>query len=262
VQTEIKAKILLTFWRAWHLHNDMVHGKGTASVTGSVKFLLSYSESLGLMHKPETYRVDVKGKGKVFVDNLASRCESASTATSSGNQQRWTAPPVGWVKLNTDAGFCVNTGAASAGIAVRDAEGSVLLTSWRTLRRCGSPEEAEAEACLEGLRLTAEWVRQPTYVESDCLNLIHALRKTAESRSSWEGIITEAKAICRLLPGVYFQHIRREANRVAHELSQFAMTQQQCVVMRLNAPECVKGILEKEAPERASTVIPCNSTLL
>jgi hypothetical protein len=28
------------------------------------------------MHKPETS--DVKGKGKVFVDNLASGCESAS----------------------------------------------------------------------------------------------------------------------------------------------------------------------------------------
>jgi hypothetical protein len=35
--------------------------------------------------------------------------------------------------------------------------------------------------CLEGLRLTAEWIGQPTYVESDCLNLIKALGNKDET---------------------------------------------------------------------------------
>jgi hypothetical protein len=154
IRAEIKAKMLLLLWRAWHLHNDTVHGKGTASITGSVKFLTSYCVSLGLTNNTGSPKQNEKGKSKVFADNLLPRCENAATAAQSGKCQKWTAPPEGWVKLNTDAGFCLNTGEASAGIVVRDAAGAVILTSWRMLRRCGSPEEAEA--CLEGLRLTAE----------------------------------------------------------------------------------------------------------
>jgi ribonuclease HI len=75
------------------------------------------------------------------------------------------------VKLNTDAAFCHDSGAASAGCIVRDEGGKVLLTAWRVLRDCGSPEQAEAEACLEALRLTPEWIHQPTWAESDCSNI-------------------------------------------------------------------------------------------
>jgi hypothetical protein len=35
--------------------------------------------------------------------------------------------------------------------------------------------EADAEACLQGIRLTAEWIRQPTLVEPDCARLVHTL---------------------------------------------------------------------------------------
>jgi hypothetical protein len=51
-------------------------------------------------------------------------------------------------KVEHDMSFCLNTGATSAGIVAHDAEGNVLLTEQRTLKSCGSPEEAKAEACL------------------------------------------------------------------------------------------------------------------
>jgi hypothetical protein len=66
------------------------------------------------------------------------------------------------MKVNTDAGYYPDTGSASTGIAIRDHEGKVLLMAWRWLKSCGSPEEAEAEACLQGIRLANEWIRQPT----------------------------------------------------------------------------------------------------
>jgi ribonuclease HI len=62
-------------------------------------------------------------------------------------------PPTDWVKLNTDASFYANSGEAGAGIVVWNAAGEVELTSWRMLRCCRSPEEVEAEACLQGLKL-------------------------------------------------------------------------------------------------------------
>jgi hypothetical protein len=61
------------------------------------------------------------------------------------------------------------------------ADGQALLTAWRSLRHCGSPKEAEAEACLEGMRLVTEWIQQPTCVESDCLSLTNALNNGAKA---------------------------------------------------------------------------------
>jgi hypothetical protein len=47
----------------------------------------------------------------------------------------------------------------------------VRLSS-RSLRNAASAEATEEEACMEGIRLTAEWIRQLTYVETDCVSLI------------------------------------------------------------------------------------------
>jgi hypothetical protein len=67
-------------------------------------------------------------------------------------------------------------------------------------------------------------------VESDCLNLIHGLSKVDETHSLWAGILSEIKATCALIPSVKFQHVRREANLVAHELSKLALVQRQCII--------------------------------
>jgi hypothetical protein len=107
-----------------------------------------------------------------------------------------------------------------------------------------------------------EWIKQPTCVASDCSNLIRALDKKEVARSSWEGILSEVQATCSLLPAYNFRHIRREANQVAHSLAQLAIRQQQCVVMRLNAPTCDQALVESEAPGRGDTATSCYSEML
>jgi hypothetical protein len=60
----------------------------------------------------------------------------------------WSPPDTGWVKVNTDAGFNPSSGLASIGAVARDDKGQVILAAWQVIRRCASPEEAEAKACL------------------------------------------------------------------------------------------------------------------
>jgi hypothetical protein len=84
-------------------------------------------------------------------------------------------PRKGGAKPNTDAGYCPNTGDASSGIVIRDRNGRVLLSAWRTWEHMASAEEAEAVTWLEGIRLAVEWVRMPLVIESDCIELIKAL---------------------------------------------------------------------------------------
>jgi hypothetical protein len=53
VDSEARAKILLILWRAWYIRNDITHGKGTTTITGSAHFLKAYVESLGLVARAE-----------------------------------------------------------------------------------------------------------------------------------------------------------------------------------------------------------------
>jgi hypothetical protein len=59
------AKILLLLWRAWHLRNDVIRGKGNGSILGSVKFLVNYSDSLKGVNNGTQIREIKNGKGKM-----------------------------------------------------------------------------------------------------------------------------------------------------------------------------------------------------
>jgi hypothetical protein len=54
------------------------------------------------------------------------------------------------IKINVHAGYNMESGLSGAGVIARDEAGTVVLSAWRILHHCSSPEEAEAKACLEG----------------------------------------------------------------------------------------------------------------
>jgi hypothetical protein len=54
----------------------------------------------------------------------------------------------------------------------------------------------------------------------------------------------EIRAAYQLLPDYKMNHVRKEANEVAHVLAQRALKHHECVVKRFNAPECVHRRLE------------------
>jgi hypothetical protein len=117
-----RPKIVFLLWRVWHHRNNVVHGDGKASISASVPYLVNYHRSF-LGEEPEA-----------------------------GIAPSWTAPAVGAVKGNVDAGWDSTTRRAGIGIIIRDHLGSTLLAEWRFIPSCGSAEEAEILACLEGLK--------------------------------------------------------------------------------------------------------------
>jgi hypothetical protein len=70
---ETKSRVLLLFWRAWHLRNDLIHGKGSGSVPGSVAFLKSYLDSLQVAHQGSQAGLDRKGKAPSSPELLQSK---------------------------------------------------------------------------------------------------------------------------------------------------------------------------------------------
>jgi hypothetical protein len=79
-----------------------------------------------------------KGKEKIEERVTASLNPEDDGVHLSSGQRGWTPPSVGWAKLNTDVGFCIDTGKASTWVVVRDMNGKVLLSAWRSLNHVDS----------------------------------------------------------------------------------------------------------------------------
>jgi ribonuclease HI len=124
---------------------------------------------------------------------------------------RWEPPPEGWLKLNVDGSFVVQTGEAGVGV----------VTAWRVLYRCASADEAEAQACAEGLRLASQWCPGPIVVESDSARILTAMETDAMDCSELGHIILEAKEYLQMLVYWKLHKVKREGNKVAHELRSF-----------------------------------------
>ena len=77
------------------------------------------------------------------------------------------------IKVNVDGAFNPRTGAAAVGVIARDHEGNPHIMAWRMLFHCRDAEEAEALACLEGIKLAERWPMSiKVTVETDCASIV------------------------------------------------------------------------------------------
>lgn len=136
--------------------------------------------------------------------------------------------------------------ARPAGIVIRDSTGSVLLTPWRVINHCSSAEEAETIASWEGVNLSAEWVKQPLILETDCANLVCLLKNQGTDRSKLCHTLHSIKSLLAVLPDFRIQKTRRECNSVAHNLAKLAMRTNHSAVWRLQAPSCILEALAND----------------
>jgi hypothetical protein len=119
-------------------------------------------------------------------------------------------------------------------------------------------DATEAEACVEGVRLAIQWIKQPLHVELDCKLLVQGIMHEGENRSQIAGIIAEIKGLCQLLPACNFMHARRSANRVADGLAHMGKKRRGGTVLRFGAPADVQALIVEESPGTGRRVLACN----
>ena len=102
-----------------------------------------------------------------------------------------------------------------------------------------------------GIREALSWIKLNNWsqvcIESDCLEVIQALRSQVHTDSYFGRIIAECINICNSLPDVSVVFVKRSANMAAHELARFS-----CLV----ADRCWTG---GDLPSCVSDVIFCDS---
>jgi len=144
---DLRAKLMLLFWRIWHHRNDNVFGNGQCPISVSVIFLENYLRPLKLCGDTAP---PVNAKGKTpCTSNPDFLCQNDQRTIQT--RYPWTPPPLGWIKLNVDAGFDPITRQAGLGFVAWNHLSGVVLSGWTSNHLCSSVEEAENLAALIGI---------------------------------------------------------------------------------------------------------------
>lgn len=241
----IRSRIIMVLWRAWHLRNELVHGKSIPPPEVSCSFLLSYHNTFNQISRG----VDeiIKGKSPVFSETFA----VGEARINPMPRVPWPPPRIGAVALSVDGSFNVTDGSAGSGMILRNASGGVIFAAYHKLFHCNDALEAELHAILEGIKLTVEHSNSTIMVQSDCASALKAISDASLDRSAYGHMIQEIKFL--LSDRVFVPvKISRDQNRVADCLANFGRCGDSTACWLGQAPPCASDLVAED----------CNSVIL
>uniref|UniRef100_A0ACD6A7I9 Uncharacterized protein n=1 Tax=Avena sativa TaxID=4498 RepID=A0ACD6A7I9_AVESA len=238
---------MMIIWRIWYVRNEITHDKSMPPIEGSRRFLCSYLKSLQNEQKHSVEEI-TKGKMPLCAQpsaELRGLCVTAGVASS------WTRPTDGFVKLNTDGSFMQKDGTAGAGMILRRHDGSIILTSCMSLRKCGSALEAELQAFMEGTALAMEWCQEQILIETDSSLLVSMLKNREHDRSPLGHLIMEARELLsNRIAGI--AKVPRSQNISSDLLAKFGRLNDRTAVWLGSGPEDILDSLVRD----------CNTALI
>ncbi|KAF4370808.1 hypothetical protein G4B88_030528 [Cannabis sativa] len=121
-------------------------------------------------------------------------------STTDLNHLAWEAPPVGTLKLNTDAAVSSHKNKIRGGVLVRDHTGKVIAATAFSRMGQMQPQAAEGWVLWEGLKWSRDNGINIHHIEVDCKNLLTDLQSTDENLSSYGTIINVIRRMLSSLP--------------------------------------------------------------
>ena len=135
---------------------------------------------------------------------------------------RWSPPPVGWFKANFDATISQDVGRAGLGVILSDSQGLAMVSLAQNIQLASSVAEMEALAATRALELAAELGFDRVIFEGDSTSVITSLTDQVSNLALFGLLIKEAQDLALRLNHVKFQHVGRDGNSVAHNLTRYA----------------------------------------
>jgi ribonuclease HI len=166
-------------------------------------------------------------------------------APETRGEENWKPPPENILKVNWDAVVDMKKGIIGLGIIVRDETGDFIEAKTKYLRMQAEPIVTETLAALQALNLCTEQGYQRVILEGDALQVINLTNSVKPCNSGYGHLIEDIRAGSKSVGDIRFQHVRRTANKAAHELDVLARTH--VTNMRwMSIPSCVSGIVRDE----------------
>ncbi|XP_074310502.1 uncharacterized protein LOC141646529 [Silene latifolia] len=216
--------MMVVCWAIWEARNRVIFEGGSVVVVDVVK---------------RVRRVFEEVEGELVV-----RAREAGGPNEEGGMQGddWRPPSSGWVKLNVDAVVKEGIG-VGVGAVCRDSSGKVLWGMAHNRREVWEAHVAEAVAVLEGLEQAREAGHECVVVESDCSQVIDALKQRKTGRSLFSLVLDDILCISSYFSSVVWSYISRRNNVVAHALAHVLPVGDGRVVWIDKLPEIVDRLI-------------------
>nr|POF27295.1 hypothetical protein CFP56_25554 [Quercus suber] len=133
--------------------------------------------------------------------------------------------PSGFFKINVDGAASDDGTNSSIGVIIRDNQGNPIAASSKTLPSPYTAEITEAIALLHGVLLALEMKISHAIFESDAFSIVQALNQ-GEVGGEIGLILQDIRIFSASFSWCSFQHLKRDGNRVAHELAKAARLSQ------------------------------------
>jgi ribonuclease HI len=142
---------------------------------------------------------------------------SRSCKRNSGIRRHgWEKPPKGFVKLNIDAAFSIDSLSGATGAVIHDDHGIFIAGSCCGLPHVANAASVEARALRDGLILAGQVGCNKLVINSDCMEVIERMRNEGNSLGAaaeiYEEIYEECSFLARGFASVKFIHCPRESN--------------------------------------------------
>ena len=137
------------------------------------------------------------------------------------NQPRWTAPPIGVIKINVDAAVAKNLNKGDVAAVARDSTGCYPGTSAVIFHGRSDPETLEALACREAMSLAADIAAPRVHIASDCLSVVKTYHEG--TKGTYAHIIQEMTARSSEFQDFSVVYEHRTINHDAQRLARFVV---------------------------------------
>ena len=137
--------------------------------------------------------------------------------------ERWNAPFVGWMKVNSDALVDKKKGWLGYGVVVQDAYGVVLAAQCRTMKGNLEANLAEAGAMMMAIQLCKRMGFNMVHFESDAQIVVDDNNSMETNWSSKGLMLKDIKRALQEFSQWKMSFTHREGNKAPHVLSKLAI---------------------------------------
>lgn len=141
------------------------------------------------------------------------------TSSGASNLKKWQPPRPGALKLNVDASFFPGQASFSIGTVLRNQEGVFVAGKCMSMPRPATVLEVESIGVREALSWLMEVAYRSVTVETDSLLVVRALKSGSVNLLEVESVFKHCRLLLGDLPQVTLDHVRKQANKVAHILA-------------------------------------------
>ncbi|KAM6576524.1 hypothetical protein CsatB_028361 [Cannabis sativa] len=196
---------ITVMWCLWSERNAEYHGKKTKLVQIIYDYVVKYLAD---------YR-KAQARTSSFTQQHHTTTSAnipAATTMTEKPTPKWTAPPPGQLKLNTDAAINMSSSLIGLGAILRNSHGKIVAAMSTSVKGRCKPEEIEAMALSWSLKTLLQLELPVHLIETDSLLVVQNLKKSTTHLTSFHAILNDVHFLVSNFPRARF------ANNEAHLL--------------------------------------------